>query len=309
MIIKKGFIFMAVCLCLLAGTIPSSARDNTEVDIYDRETKLIKSVVFKIGVPYYVVNGQTPGIKMDVAPFIKNDRTFVPVRFLGNALGLDDSRINWDNSAQAAALKGNATLQMTIGQASITSNGVTKKIDVAPVLQSGRTFLPARYVAEGLGFEVGWDDSTQTVVCWPKGNPQPDVSSSVNFLSEQVAKEPVVGTIANGYKIPAGTKLDVFPSEADDPKGYIVFAIEPKAGNLEQQYRDAEYILSQTIDPKTVAEVIAYAKAIQEPILAEEPWGGLGKHNYLSPNGMEVRVNRGNGYSIQFDVQNMNLNQ
>ena len=36
-----------------------------QVDVYENK-ELVKSVVFKIGVPYYVINNQTPGVKMDV---------------------------------------------------------------------------------------------------------------------------------------------------------------------------------------------------------------------------------------------------
>ncbi|MCL6478336.1 MAG: copper amine oxidase N-terminal domain-containing protein, partial [Peptococcaceae bacterium] len=73
-------------MLLLVAAIPAMA---DQVNVYENQ-KLLKSVVFKIGTPYYVVNGQKPGVKMDVAPFIENDRTFVPVRFLGNALGVDN---------------------------------------------------------------------------------------------------------------------------------------------------------------------------------------------------------------------------
>ncbi|MCL6479925.1 MAG: copper amine oxidase N-terminal domain-containing protein, partial [Peptococcaceae bacterium] len=76
-----------------------------QVDVYENQ-KLVKSVVFKIGVPYYVVDGRTPGVKMDASPFIREGRTFVPVRFLGNALGLDDGRITWDGSTRTATLRG-----------------------------------------------------------------------------------------------------------------------------------------------------------------------------------------------------------
>ncbi|NPV74309.1 MAG: copper amine oxidase N-terminal domain-containing protein [Pelotomaculum sp.] len=152
-----------------------------QVNVYENR-KLVKSVVFKIGVPYYVVNGQMPGVKMDVAPFIHNDRTFVPVRFLGNALGVDDSNISWDNDTQTATLKdAKAVLSMTIGKPEVVSNGAAKVIDVAPMLvDPGRTMLPARFVAEGLGYEVDWDEATQTVICWPAGQPKPDVSAMVN---------------------------------------------------------------------------------------------------------------------------------
>ena len=168
---KLRLVALAFAL-VLALALPAMAE---QVNVYENN-QLVKSVVFKIGVSEYVVDGQTPGVKMDVAPFIESDRTFVPVRFLGNALGVTDSNIAWDNNTKTATLQDNATLSMTIGQARITSDGKTKPIDVAPLLKSDRTFLPARFVAEGLGYQVDWDEATQTVVCWPAGQEKPDVS-------------------------------------------------------------------------------------------------------------------------------------
>ncbi len=182
---KRFLLFIAFTIALalfvinLKHILPARAE---QVDVYENQ-RLVKSVVFKIGVPYYVVNGQTPGVKLDVAPFIREGRTFVPVRFLGNALGLEDSKITWDNDTRTATMRGKATLQMTIGKPRVISNGQAKDIDAAPVLTNDRTFLPARYVAEGLGYEVGWDGATQTVVCWPAGRPKPDVSAAVDYLN------------------------------------------------------------------------------------------------------------------------------
>ena len=42
--------------------------------------------------------------------------------------------------------------------------GTETKLDVAPVVYNGRTFLPARFVAEQLGCVVTWDEATQTVL-------------------------------------------------------------------------------------------------------------------------------------------------
>ena len=42
---------------------------NTEqVDVYDKERNLTKSVVFSIGLDEYFVDGNTSGIKMDAKP-------------------------------------------------------------------------------------------------------------------------------------------------------------------------------------------------------------------------------------------------
>ncbi|OPX92206.1 MAG: hypothetical protein A4E52_00072 [Pelotomaculum sp. PtaB.Bin013] len=179
-------LFLAVAVIVVPWLHPAKA---DQVNVY-QDNQLVKSVVFKIGVSEYVVNGQTPGVKMDVAPFIQNDRTFVPVRFLGNALGVNNSNITWDNATQTATLKGaKATLNMTIGKAEVVSNGVTKAIDVSPMLvDPGRTMLPARFVAEGLGYQVDWDEATQTVICWPAGQTKPDVRAAVNYLVSKVTQ-------------------------------------------------------------------------------------------------------------------------
>lgn len=212
----KRFIALIVVLALAVILIPGlNPAKADQVDVY-QDNQLVKSVVFKIGVPYYVVDGQTSGVKIDAAPFIENDRTFVPVRFLGNALGVTDSDITWDNNTKTATLKGNATLSMTIGQAAVVSNGQTKAIDVAPVLKSDRTFLPARYVAEGLGYEVAWDEATQTVVCWPAGQEKPDVSAAVEYLQQQPVQQPVqeIYYDPTGLFNEDGTVKDIDPSQA-----------------------------------------------------------------------------------------------
>ena len=153
-------------------------------------------VVFKLGdYNYYVQKtGSDELVKtpMDVAPQVKFQRTFVPVRFLGNALGITDDNIMWEQPIQTATLKGNAELKLKIGEKAIVSDGVRKEIDVASyAVPPGRTMLPARYVAEGLGYEVGWDQQNQIVYCWEKGKAEPDPQK----IAEQVKKlQPIMPT-------------------------------------------------------------------------------------------------------------------
>ncbi|BAF58350.1 hypothetical membrane protein [Pelotomaculum thermopropionicum SI] len=267
----KRLVALVALLAVVAVGGGAYAADQ-KVDVYENQ-KLVKSVVFKIGVPYYVVDGQTPGVKMDVAPFVQNDRTFVPVRFLGNALGVDNSNIAWDDATQTATLKGvKATLSMAIGKAQVVSNGAAKAIDVAPMLvDPGRTMLPARFVAEGLGYQVDWDEATQTVICWPAGEPRPDVSAAVEYLVSQavqpVQQQPAGETFTTraGYQIPKETKLKL-PQYLDElgpgaPHNCeLLFGIDLTKGDLESQWADAAYILGQKLDSQTVDEVMAYVK-------------------------------------------------
>jgi len=301
---KLRLVALAFAL-VLALALPAMAE---QVDVYEN-SQLVKSVVFRIGVAKYVVNDETI-VKMDVAPFIESDRTFVPVRFLGNALGVTDSNITWDNNTKTATLQGNATLSMTIGQARITSDGETKAIDVAPLLRSDRTFLPARFVAEGLGYQVDWDEATQTVVCWPAGQEKPDVSAAVEYLTQfveqqpqQPVQQPVKGNKVNGYVVPANTDLHV-STTGYNYKDSIVFSIDIKKGNLEQKYADAESILLQTLDADTTAKAIDYAKQVEYAIknISRENPIYCPTATFTSPSGMAVRVGGGGGDSVQFDV-------
>ncbi len=115
---------------------------------------------FKIGSNIYYVNGIAK--VMDVAPYIKNDRTYVPMRYLGEMLGAE---VVWDDAARTVTLtKADTTVVFTIGSTSYTVNGEAKTADVAPEITNDRTMLPARFVAEAFGAIVGWDPATQTVL-------------------------------------------------------------------------------------------------------------------------------------------------
>ncbi|HZJ85085.1 MAG TPA: copper amine oxidase N-terminal domain-containing protein [Syntrophomonadaceae bacterium] len=158
-----------------------------------------KLIVFKINDKSYytqTIGSENVEVKqMDTAPIIYLDRTFVPVRFLGNALGVDDSNIEWNSNTRTASLKGSNKLDLTIGKSAITINGVSENIDVAPMITNSRTMLPARYVAEGLGFTVDWDADNQLVIVYQ--GERPDVSAIVAKIkgirpTEPVEEEPVV---------------------------------------------------------------------------------------------------------------------
>ncbi|MDA8333965.1 MAG: copper amine oxidase N-terminal domain-containing protein [Peptococcaceae bacterium] len=118
------------------------------------------SADFTVGATVYSVNGVQ--YVMDVAPYISNGRTFVPVRYLGDALG---ATVSWDAATQTVTLtKGSNTETMNIGSTTMTVNGAAVTMDVAPVIVNSRTMLPARFVAQGLGAQVGWNPATQEVL-------------------------------------------------------------------------------------------------------------------------------------------------
>lgn len=103
--------------------------------------------------------------KTDVAPYIKNGRTYVPVRYLANAIGIGDGGIEWYSSSRTARLtKGADIVSLIIGSRRLLKNTNPISMDVAPEISgSGRTMLPARWVAEAFGANVDWDAVSKTI--------------------------------------------------------------------------------------------------------------------------------------------------
>jgi len=101
---------------------------------------------------------------MDVAPYLKNGRTYLPVRFVADALGVSEDNIVWDPvKASVTVFKGDRIAQMTIGSNVLMVNGVELTMDAVPEITNGRTMLPVRWVAQALGATIDWDADTQTV--------------------------------------------------------------------------------------------------------------------------------------------------
>lgn len=122
-----------------------------------------KTAVFTIGESKFTLNGVD--VTMDVAPYLKNDRTYLPIRFVAQAVGVSDSNIMWnaaDNSV--VMIKGDRVVKLVIGSTTMMVNGVAITMDVAPeIVAPGRTMLPLRWAAQALGANVAWDAATQTV--------------------------------------------------------------------------------------------------------------------------------------------------
>jgi len=116
-------------------------------------------VDFIIGEKKYLIDGEV--VNTDAAPFIENGRTYVPVRYLGDALG---ASVEWKGETRTVVLtKSSVEVRLVIGSDTITVAGEGRVMDVAPFIRDGRTFLPARYVAEAFGYQVSWDAQEQMV--------------------------------------------------------------------------------------------------------------------------------------------------
>ena len=241
----------------------------------------ITSAEFVIGMNQYFVNNQVPGVSMDAAAYIDSasGRTLAPVRYLADALG---ATTNWDANTQTVTVSTSVyNISMTIGSATLTVNGQGQTMDVAPVISNSRTYLPARWVSNALGYQVDWNAANQIVIIWPNGTTEPDYSN----VTSQAQQKP---TVVNGFTIPTGTNLDIKPVPAIPGDAIMEFVVDGSKGNVQGQLNDAQNILSQSqyLDPATVSAamtMITSLTTVQNPTMKDDVvWN--------SPNGGSISV-------------------
>lgn len=128
---------------------------------------------------------QLDGINLyaDVAAESKDGRTFVPIRFLVEAMGL---QVDWLQDQRVVMVRPTTEGSLPLpNPADLPAGGPADQEirvlvgsrwlfpDVAPYGRDGRVLVPVRFVAEALGLAVAWDQETRTVVLT---SPNPDQS-------------------------------------------------------------------------------------------------------------------------------------
>lgn len=136
----------------------SPARLKVEIT----ESKEKREAVLTIGSNYYVLNGKTE--LSDATPYLKDDRSFFPIRVISKVLGVEGDNVKWDSITNTVTLiKGNDTVEFTVGRKVYRQNSVSMDMDVSPENINGRVYLPARYVSDALGGEIEWDNFTKSL--------------------------------------------------------------------------------------------------------------------------------------------------
>ena len=102
----------------------------------------------------------------DVPAMIRDGRTLVPVRLVGEAL---QAQVLWvQQTGQVILTKGEDVIVLTLDSATAIVNGVSTPLPdgvPAQVVTYGgadRTMIPLRFVSEELGAQVDWEQDTYT---------------------------------------------------------------------------------------------------------------------------------------------------
>lgn len=100
-------------------------------------------------------------VKLTMPPVIIDGRTLIHIRSVAESFG---SVVVWSDADQSVTVsRENRLVFCAIDSLQGFSNGQALQIDVPPKLVEQRTIVPLRFVIEGLGLDVYWDGSTQTV--------------------------------------------------------------------------------------------------------------------------------------------------
>lgn len=124
-----------------------------------------QTVVLAIGYNKMTVGEQVvqvDGQNENVFPIIENGRTLVPVSRIVAAFG---GVSTWDGDTKATTFTVNGkTVNHVVGTNVVTTPEGTRTMEVPSGLMNDRTYVPVRYVLEGLGLWVGYEPTYQLVI-------------------------------------------------------------------------------------------------------------------------------------------------
>lgn len=209
-------------------------------------------------------------------PIIVNSRTLVPLRKLLVGLGVPDNDTNIQWIAEKMAVKvdyNGVIIDLAIGSSDGYINGQKYTLDCVPVIHKDRTYLPARFVGEALGYTVSWDPYTPAVIVTDNKNMEvltdilTDIKTAINNVQsyEVMSEQTSIITSWYGDTLQESEIMEVnnISIERGDLVKKIIYS--------ENHYKDP-FEKSFTFDYSTEDAVYSRYKYEEEGTLHEEPW-------------------------------------
>lgn len=189
--------------------------------------------------PNVVVDGQI--LTTDVPPIIQNERVFVPLRAILEQFGflvgfnVDTQNVYFSYIGDQQSLW---TLNFNTNIFHSKQDGTDQLISPSPFVYEGRTMVPLRFLSEALGFQVTWDDATQTATInksdatqlSPVQNNIP-VYDSFKIQNGNYYEGYAINRVPNGYGIMTYTKGVI-------AEGVFVNGISPRNGYVKITFPD-----------------------------------------------------------------------
>lgn len=133
-----------------------------EASVREIRSRLTTEIKLVIGKTTAWIDGQAA--VLSVAPVIKNDRTMVPVRFIGETFG---AQFAWDEKTRRVTYTlDDLEIILTIDSSTAIVSGQKITLDAPPYLIEGRTMVPLRFVGQYMQASFDWDAASQTVTIY-----------------------------------------------------------------------------------------------------------------------------------------------
>lgn len=137
------------------------------VDLAGNESKIVrelyiyqkKLVEVQIGNKVVYVDG-VPQSELQVAPYIKDGRTMLPIRIIVESLGAKVEYLA--KTKEIVITMDSKVVKMKIGSKEAMLGQAKSILDVAPEAWQGVTFVPLRFLTEAFGLEIEWVQTTRT---------------------------------------------------------------------------------------------------------------------------------------------------
>lgn len=192
-------------------------------------------------------------VTKSASPIVKNRRTLVPLRFIGETLGKE---VLWNNDEKSVTVSDEGTsFKLYIDSKIIdNSDGTLKFTDVAPCIVNRKTYLPLRAIAELMNIGVGYDKASSTVtIDSTTYNPVEESTTIVGLMPNQTintkmnftfvtnknfakAKLLLLNDKNEGYiqdvKTSAAETLEFLPSLKDEGNKKLLLALYDANGNV-----------------------------------------------------------------------------
>jgi len=149
----KKFTASMIYTFLLLFLLSTGAAAFDYYDYYD-------AVKLTIGKNTAYVNGDN--LTMDGVPYIKADRTMVPLRFISEAL---DASVDWQPSTRTVLIQapGGPVIKVVINSKTAYIDNKAKILEAPAEIKGGRTFVPLRFVGEALGVAVDYNNTSKLI--------------------------------------------------------------------------------------------------------------------------------------------------
>ena len=175
---KKLISLMLTLALALSLTVPAFAVNTTAATT-------AAAAASSIGV---ILNGKAVTFS-DAKPELKNGRTMVPYRTLMEALG---GKVSYAGGGIISCDLNGTMLTFTLGHDTVTATTGEKtetiQMDVPSFYQNGCTYVPIRFFAQALGYDVMWDGDDHAAVLVDKDALISEIDQNFTVLNDTLQK-------------------------------------------------------------------------------------------------------------------------